>query len=224
MSQIAGYPVWQSSPHWKRKAFRSLVLPIASLGAVPCSAGFFGPSSFDECILNEMKNAKTDVAAKAILFACRAKFPSKDQAPTEPSPKYETPADWRISALGTGKWGIYEQIKKLEVRKLKSVEGSSGTGYYTVLEITNKNDFPIVGVEISVLRAKERKCDWSDDSYAEIYSCFGSVTSMASGSLRCEMPDVHSRNINFCLTGFYINGTKERIDRFIAEKSIQKRP
>jgi hypothetical protein len=39
------------------------------------SAGIFGPSNFDECVLDAMKGVTSDVAARAIYASCRNKFP-----------------------------------------------------------------------------------------------------------------------------------------------------
>lgn len=39
------------------------------------NAGFFGPSSYEECILENMKDVKSDQAAREIQRACRNKFP-----------------------------------------------------------------------------------------------------------------------------------------------------
>lgn len=46
-----------------------LFLPIYT------SAGFFGPSNYDECVLENMKGVTSDQAARAIQVACRKKFP-----------------------------------------------------------------------------------------------------------------------------------------------------
>lgn len=50
-----------------------LIFPIGN-----CYAGWFGPSNFDECILERMKEAKSNYAAIAIAAACRNEFPKKE--------------------------------------------------------------------------------------------------------------------------------------------------
>ena len=40
-------------------------------------AGLFGPSNYDECILENMKGVGDKYAAGAIMRACRSKFPEK---------------------------------------------------------------------------------------------------------------------------------------------------
>lgn len=40
------------------------------------NAGFFGPSDYNECILESMKGVTSDLAAAAIRRSCRDKFPT----------------------------------------------------------------------------------------------------------------------------------------------------
>ena len=60
-------------------AFLALILPFSA------SAGWFGPSNFDECILASMKGVTSDAAAGIIYEACESKFP-KRTLPTFPLP------------------------------------------------------------------------------------------------------------------------------------------
>src|SRR3989344_762952 len=45
------------------------IYPTVSLG------GWFGPSNYDECVLESMKGVTSDLAARAIMRSCRDKFP-----------------------------------------------------------------------------------------------------------------------------------------------------
>jgi len=57
---------------------RNLFL-IAVVFMQPClsaSAGWFGPSNYDECILDSMKGVTNNAAAGLIEAACRKKFPA----------------------------------------------------------------------------------------------------------------------------------------------------
>jgi hypothetical protein len=53
----------------------SVIYPIGD-----CYAGWFGPSTYEECILDKMKEAKSNYAAAYIAAACRKKFPIEQQA------------------------------------------------------------------------------------------------------------------------------------------------
>jgi len=48
---------------------------MASLLVSPASAGLFGPSNYDECVLNSMKGVTSDTAAGLIARSCRKKYP-----------------------------------------------------------------------------------------------------------------------------------------------------
>ena len=60
-------------------------------------AGLFGPSTWDECILANMKGVGSDMAARAVAEACARQFPPKKPAeksapPAAPSVKEEPAA------------------------------------------------------------------------------------------------------------------------------------
>lgn len=93
-----------------------LVGAIASIGAVTlvllpsfATAGLFGPSTYDECITDAMKGVTSDVAARAIIKACRERFP-----PPPPPP---------IRALTS------EELANLRITGLKLPGGLMGTLY-----------------------------------------------------------------------------------------------
>src|SRR3989344_9259022 len=44
---------------------------------LPTMAGWFGPSNYDECILESMKGVTSDKAALLIARSCRQKFPNE---------------------------------------------------------------------------------------------------------------------------------------------------
>ena len=46
------------------------------------SAGLFGPSDYDECILESMKGVTSDHAARLVAHSCRQKFPATPQQAT----------------------------------------------------------------------------------------------------------------------------------------------
>jgi hypothetical protein len=47
-------------------------------------AGWFGPSNYDECLLDNMKGVASNAAAVAITQACRSKFPLPPPPPPKP--------------------------------------------------------------------------------------------------------------------------------------------
>jgi hypothetical protein len=61
---------------------RSLFLVLLVCPAVSF-AGWFGPSNYDECVLDSMKGVTSDMAARAIMRSCRDKFPEKRPKDTQ---------------------------------------------------------------------------------------------------------------------------------------------
>jgi hypothetical protein len=51
--------------------FASLLIMLSS----NCDAGLFSPKNYDDCILDGVKSAKTDLAVRAVYESCRSKFP-----------------------------------------------------------------------------------------------------------------------------------------------------
>jgi len=59
---------------------KKIVILVASLAmAFESSGGLFGPSTFEECLLDNMKNAKTNDAVAAVTSACSMKFQNKEK-------------------------------------------------------------------------------------------------------------------------------------------------
>ena len=66
------------------------------------SAGLFGPSDYDECILDSLKGVTSDTAARAIETSCRAKFPFKKVEKEVGSFQ----GGWTLNSDGTGSCGL----------------------------------------------------------------------------------------------------------------------
>ena len=68
---------------------RAIVAVVLLLFPFVASAGWFGPSTYDECILENMKGVGSDLAARVVMGICQRKFPSpapKPVAKVERSP------------------------------------------------------------------------------------------------------------------------------------------
>src|SRR5690242_16083174 len=66
------------------------------------ASGWFGPSNYDECILDGMKGVTSDVAAKAIIYACRNKFPNTGAVTAGASHKMAWPEVTKLSGRANG--------------------------------------------------------------------------------------------------------------------------
>jgi len=52
-----------------------LLTSILIVNICSAYAGIFSASNYDDCILDGVKSAKTDLAVRAVYQACRSKFP-----------------------------------------------------------------------------------------------------------------------------------------------------
>jgi hypothetical protein len=83
------------------KIFLAIVLAVLMGHA---NAGLFGPSNYDDCILDGVKQAKTDLAVQAVYQSCRNKFPkavgSDNKSPkvAEPCNVYWTGREFKIGS------------------------------------------------------------------------------------------------------------------------------
>jgi TPR repeat protein len=61
---------------------KALLLLVALSAAVPVSAQIFGPSNYEDCIIEGMQGVQSDLAAQAVMMACRQKFPDRREEST----------------------------------------------------------------------------------------------------------------------------------------------
>jgi len=61
------------------------------LVAGPATAGWFGPSTYEECVLENIKGVSSNGAALAVRLACNKQFPLPPRAP-EPQPLSADPS------------------------------------------------------------------------------------------------------------------------------------
>lgn len=105
--------------------------------ALPVFAGWFGPSNYDECILESMKGVTSDKAAILIESICRKKFLEK------PEKNHES------------RYLSYEELSNLTGRaEYDRVNVFSGTIYngnsnVTVSEITCRVTTTVDGMEVT---------------------------------------------------------------------------
>lgn len=77
------------------------------------SAGIFGPSNYDECVLNSMKGVTSDMAARLIAKSCREKYPENK---------------------------IKRNIRELSDGEVKNLTGRGGpSGNYFSVDLLNSN-------------------------------------------------------------------------------------
>lgn len=105
---------------------KSIVATACFLVADAAMAGWFGPSSYEDCVLENMKGVTSDTAAVAISRACSAKFPAP---PTPPTPQPPTPTKEEMERqrkLNEECWRRFDE----EMAKYERAKKSWGQRYF----------------------------------------------------------------------------------------------
>lgn len=155
-------------------------------------AGLFGPSNYDECVLDGVKDAKTETAARMVAQACRNKFPMKTSPPvTDYGPIRVT-----FYSDKTGQWeNLVNKIKLVGIKDKTDMYGAK-----TEIRVMNDYTFGLSGIYIGVVakgnNAKSCPSNYSD--YKEVVGCGGQVGSKQAGTVTCE----RLTGAYYCVTGF----------------------
>jgi hypothetical protein len=163
--------------HIKHFVFMSLLMMFGC--SLPAVAGLFGPSNYEECVLENMKGIQSNTAAGAVMQACRKKFPQKIESNT-------AGGNPRID-LWDGGYGPM-LLNKVD---LISRNGNSVT-------VTNKNTFALAGIYVGITSSKPNSCPTAKEDYKEIYYCNGSILSNTTGRVDCSNAP---SNKTICLVG-----------------------
>lgn len=170
----------------------AMAFVFASMFSLTASAGFFGPSTYEECVLENIKGVNNDVAAQIVRNTCAAKFP-----PLNP-PNY-----YRIDASrGTRD---RELVNNLAVLKVYSGE----------IQIMNKNLFTITGIYVGELPKGINTCPTTEKDFVAIYRCSGVVGQNQAGRVKCK--DYFGA---FCITAFQTDWLNEP-EKFFKETGIK---
>lgn len=163
------------------------------------SAGWFGPSNYDECILEGVKDAKTTAAASLVAQACRNKFPPKQQqapisTPT-PTPNYDyLRVDFYDDKTGKREnWNL--KIKVVSTQSKKTYT------YGTRKEVRAMNSYsiPVQAIKIGVINPQDSSSSCPDNfsGYSQVVSCRGYAGAREAGNFECD-----DFSGSYCITGF----------------------
>lgn len=198
---------------------------LTSIWISPVYAGLFGPSNYEECVLENMKGIQSNTAAGAVMQACRKKFP------VAPAPTSESASIYLFSMLNKSSTPeLVAAITKLSITKTQVDHYGKDYGYgvkdswfeyYQKVYITNRNDFPVSAISIGLVKAG-KKCTADTNDYTEFYDCTGTVSSMGSGSFNCPIPNVEKRNISYCITGIGVYLYPSGASKFAKDYSFPK--
>lgn len=168
---------------------RKVVVFALVIAPTMAIAGLFGPSNFDECVLDGIKEAKTDTAAQMVAQACRNKFPLKAATPKDDF------GEIRVSFYDdkTGNWdNLNNRIRMLSIKEKSGVYGAK-----TEIRVMNDYGFGLSGIYVGVV-SKGKSCPNNYSGYKEVVGCGGQVGSRQSGNVYCEK----LTGAFYCVTGF----------------------
>jgi len=139
---------------------------LLMLLAMPMTA--IAHSNFEDCILETMKNVKSDAAANLIAKACRNKYPAASQ-PLPNAPR--SGSAW----LGNRS----EFTNKVEILSWGNEHADTKKHNYNFemgplrayIKATNKNDFSVSRIKIGIPRTGTNSCPSNLDEYNLIYTC-----------------------------------------------------
>ena len=201
-------------------------------------AGLFGPSNFNDCVLEGLKTAKTEFAIKALYSTCASKFPSKESTAT-PS---VTPEEARRLSLikkcrlteseDRGETGTFlvKDFPTLSsaVLKLTSQKLAQGKGAYSdsdTISFQNNNSFGISGVALGLgLRKGLGSCSWRSEDYKAViycnsYSVNSGVAADSYGSISCPNSTRDFPKENYCIVG--VRPAYDRISQGLASAMVR---
>ena len=91
--------------------------------------------------------------------------------------------------------------------------------WYSRVDITNRNRFPLSAIIVGVPSKKVSQCSWNE-RYAQVFQCNGYAEAGMSGSFRCDVPSVVDEHGHFqyCIIGLGINGTSDDLKRDLPAK------
>ncbi len=200
------------------KKCRLTIFLIAFLLFNSSHAGLFGPSNYEECIISEVKNAKTEAAANIIRQACMKKFPTKEMLDekNKREEREKMVAKCRLTknedAAGNvflslqSNPGINGFLNNLVNRKLDV--GSFqiyGVAYpYARIEFQNNNKVGVSGLLIGI--GPKGNCSSSVSDYRATYYCTADsamegVSAYSSGSINCPNGARDAKG-GWCVIGF----------------------
>ena len=113
------------------------LLPVLIVFSGNTYAGLFGPDNYEDCVLEGIKDAKTDLAVKLVINTCLDKFPPETKVNPKPTQTIETKKKFVCEVRGANyrPWEIeLDASNKVLIINSKTrmrITHVSGTKYWT---------------------------------------------------------------------------------------------
>lgn len=198
-----------------------------------CYSGLFGPSNYEECVLENMKGVVSDQAARQIAHACYEKFPKYEPRTEVVQPiKIDEPHLHNFSSLGQSRPSLNNLIANLDMTSIAIEQTGTKYGQYKSydyghvlkLTITNRNSFAIRYIKIGLPKKASKSYSWDDASdYSEFYTCPAPIEPMQSFVVNCDVPNIERRKTSIVILGFSIWATEKEAKDFMQRNAIPAR-
>jgi len=174
-------------------------------------AQFFGPKTYEECILQNMKGTTSDVAAAQITLACRTRFPL-GQSEKELAARENLEQRAKKCSLGKVSTGeiVGFSIENGRLRSrihqvLDKLTSTSHNWSLELIELQNMNGFGISQVQLGFTDLP--KCPNEVNAYKFTIYCGsndteGGVAANAFGKLNCMPLPQQAKGMGYCKIGF----------------------
>ena len=205
----------------KKTIFCALAL-IVSTNVMAWS--LFGPKTYEECILENMKGVSSDTAANEVKAACYLKFlneykPTKaEQAEAKRAEEAKKAANLarqqkaarcKVDVITTTDNDFNYELRELTLAKdaafadkffgrIKNAQFENGM---KKISFQNNNDFGVYSLRIGFTKLKH--CSVDTSAYEAIITCTGknSVLPLSHGSLRCDLVPNYASKLGTCVIG-----------------------
>jgi hypothetical protein len=221
---------------------------ILLLLSTPAVAGIFGPSNYDECVLEKIDKMKSNESVKALQQACRGQFPSGNEKTitekiwgtdkerllkkchiSEKSDYTASTAFLTVLPLGNRSQLFRNKVQEA-INKLDNTKWIGGY-YPPTFSFVNGNQFGISGLAIGI-KKKENKnsvCSTNKEDYDAVsfcgvpdYQAEKGVGQMQYGEFRCDETVAKFKNQSTCVVGYRpaINYFEYGLARFLDKQGM----
>lgn len=177
--------------------------------SVNSHAGLFTSdgANYEECMENRRGEIKNDAQFAIANSYCLSKHPPNMPPPP---PVEEQVQSIRFDGLSAeNRPNLLALINNINMNRVSVEVGELR------IELINRNDFPISGVAVGILKKSGKVCTWVEEDYSDVYHCEAILDAKSSGSARCYVPNIEKRQPQTCLIGFDIKSTTSDAKRML---------
>lgn len=177
---------------------KNLQLNIFLMALMLAGCNLSDPDSYEDCVLKNIKNAKSEQATGIVIKMCREKFPTQEQVDKEAKQKKcQLPKDaWKFNYFFDSQFGNLEFTKNV-ISNIKRTERN-----YSYLRFQNNNSFPIAGLRLGYTKSDQCSFDITQYETTEYCSNDTGVSQQTFGTIQCNALENFNKKLNMCVIGY----------------------